>query len=150
MRLTIVAVAMLLLAGAPAAAAPIPAPAARAVGVGDPLRKMLLDALRPTVERDLGQKLVFLIDVLCVQGQWAFATLRPRTRSGKPIDFRRTRHAPRVREGMFDGDTTYILLQRRGKGWRVRAYAIGPTDVAWDSWPDDHGAPRSLFALPAE
>lgn len=123
---------------------------ARDVPAGDPLRKILLDAVRPAVERDLGQKVKFVVRLLRVQGGWAFATLAPRTRTGAPIDFSATRHAERKREGMLDGDTLYALLQQGPSGWRVRTFVIGPTDVTWAGWPEEYGAPESLFALPPE
>lgn len=130
--------ALLLLAGA--------APA-RDVAASDSLRKTLLDALRPDVERDLGQKVKFVVRLLRVQDSWAFATLVPRTPVGAPIDFGRTRHAERQREGMLDGDTLYALLQQGPGGWRVRTFVIGPTDVTWAGWPEEYGAPKTLFGL---
>jgi hypothetical protein len=134
-------------AGASVAASRAPA---RDVAAADPLRKVLLDALRPAIERDLGQKkLIFVIRVLRVQGEWAFADVAPRTSAGKPIDFRKTRHAERLRLGMLDDDTVYLLLRRSRGRWKVVTFAVGPTDVSWDGWDEEYGAPRSLFALPS-
>ena len=122
--------------------------AARDVGANDPLRKALLDTLRPNVERDLQQKsLIFVVHVLRAQGDWAFAEVAPRTRAGKPIDFSKTRHAERLRLGMLDDDTIYVLLRRKGGRWKVVTFVVGPTDVAWDTWGEEYGAPRSLFAI---
>jgi hypothetical protein len=145
LRLLVVLLAVL--AGQLTAAVP---PAARDVKVGDPLRKPLLDALRPEVEKDLEQKLRFVVRVLRVEGDWAFADLQPRTPAGKEIDFSKTRHAERQREGMLDDDTLYALLERRDGRWQVRAFVIGPTDVAWAGWTDEYGAPEAIFALPPE
>jgi len=121
---------------------------ARDIGRSDPLRITLLDALRPVVERDLGQKVIFVVRVLRADGEWAFADVAPRTPAGGPIDFRRTRHAERQREGMLDGDTIYALLRHRGTRWQPIAYAVGPTDVAWAGWAEEYGAPEALFRLP--
>jgi hypothetical protein len=122
--------------------------AAHDVGAADPLRKVLLDVLRPTIERDLGQKkLVFVVRTLRVQGDWAFADVAPRTPAGRPVDFRKTRHAERLRLGMLDDDTIFALMKRSGGRWRVVTFAVGPTDVAWDGWDKEYGAPRSLFAV---
>lgn len=144
--------AVLLLAMAQPAWTAVPAAAKgaqdRDVGRSDPLRRTLLDVLRPAMERDLGQKLIFVVNVLRVEADWAFADVAPRTPAGAPIDFRRTRHAERMREGMLDGDTIYALLRRRDARWRVVAYVVGPTDVAWAGWHEEFGAPRSLFRLP--
>ena len=150
MRIT--AIALLCLA-APSGLFPTPAiaagaAAARDVGAADPLRKALLDALRPTIERDLGQKrLSFVVRTLRTQDHWAFADVAPRTSGGRAIDFRKTRHAERLRLGMLDDDTIYALLKRSDGLWRVVAFAVGPTDVAWDGWDDEYGAPKSLFVL---
>src|SRR5262245_54275756 len=95
------AVALLLATPATASAAASPTEAPD-ISLRDPARRALLDALRPVVERDLGQKLVFIVHVLRVQDAWAFADLAPRTPAGAPIDFARTRHAERLREGMLD------------------------------------------------
>lgn len=139
---TILPALCLALAATPAAAAP------RVIERGDPLRTILLDTLRPEVERDLGQKIIFIVDLLRVQDDWAFATLAPRTPSGASIDFSRTHHAERQREGMLDGDTIYALLRRKGAGWQVVTWVIGPTDVTWAGWSEEYGAPDSLFGLP--
>lgn len=34
-----------------------------------------------------------------------------------------------------------------GGRWVVLDYAIGPGDVAWLSWPQEHAAPRALFGF---
>lgn len=147
-RVRMVAAVLLLATAAMPAAAAAPTGYARDVGRADPLRKTLLAALRPAIERDLGHKLIFIVHVLRVEKDWAFADVVPRTPAGAPIDFTRTRHAERKREGMLDGDTIYALLRRTGGRWRVMAYAVGPTDVAWAGWHEEYGAPRTLFRLP--
>lgn len=134
----------LLLVTLPAAAIATP----REIGRGDPLRSVLLDALRQSVEANLGQKLIFVVDELRVEDAWAFATVAPRTPAGASVDFSRTPHAERQREGMLDGDTIYALLRREGGNWRVVTWVIGPTDVTYAGWPEEFGAPWSLFGLP--
>lgn len=133
----------------PAAADGLPSsPAARDIAAGDPLRKILLDTLRPVAEQDLGQPVIFVVDSLRVQGRWAFATVHPRTPAGWAIDFRLTRHATRMEEGMLGGDAIYALMRQTGARWVVRDYVIGPTDVAYAAWPDQFGAPAQLMGLP--
>ncbi len=34
-----------------------------------------------------------------------------------------------------------------GGSWTVLDYAIGPGDVAWLGWPQEHAAPRALFGF---
>lgn len=122
-----------------------PATVVRNIGVGDPQRRAVLDALRPEIARDLGQTVQFVVRALRVQGDWAFAHVVPQTTTGDAIDLTRTRHAERLRAGMLDGPDVYALLQRAGSAWRVRDFVVGPTDVAYLAWPDAHGAPPALF-----
>jgi len=134
--------------GSAKAALPALPATARNVGQADPLRKVLLGALRPAIERDLGQKVIFVVRVLRVQGDWAFADVVPRMPGGEAIDFRKTHHAERLRLGMFDNAHDIVALLRRKDGrWRVVTFAVAPTDVAWDVWDEEHGAPKALFAL---
>lgn len=121
----------------------------RDVGVGDPLRKPLLDALRPAIEADLGQPVRFVVKTLRKQGDWVFAVVTPQTKTGRQIDFTKTRYAEAIRDEVFDSDTIFALLERKGGAWSVRAFAIGPTDVTYAGWPDQFGAPYSLFGLKA-
>lgn len=117
------------------------------IGVADPQRRVLLNALRPAIERDLGQKVKFVVRTLRRQDRWAFAHVVPQTPSGGTIDFRRTRHAERVEAGIFDGPDIYALLELRDGRWTVRDFVVGPTDVSYAGWPDDYGAPAALFGL---
>lgn len=141
----------LLLAGPMAAPAMTAAPAvvqsaARNIGVGDPLRRPILDALRPALQRDLdGQAMQFVVDRLRVQGDWAFYAGSIQQPNGRPIDFSQTRYASALKNGVFDGPGTYALLRRSAGGWRVVTFVVGPTDVAWLGWSDAHGAPDALF-----
>ena len=141
----------LLLAG-PMTAPAVPAPAAvlqgtvRNIPVGDPLRRPILDALRPAIQRDLdGQAVQFMVDRLRVQGDWAFYAGSIQQPNGRPIDFSRTRYASALENGVFDGPGTYALLRRSAGSWRVVTFVVGPTDVAYLDWPDAHGAPSALF-----
>lgn len=134
-------------AGEPQRAATSVAPP-RDIGASDPLRRTLLDTLRPAIERDVGQKVQFVVRMLRVQGRWAFAHVVPHTKAGAPIDYRRTRYAELIREGMFDGPDTFALLELRKGRWAVRAFVTGPTDVTYAGWPEEFGAPNALFGLP--
>lgn len=139
-----------LIAG-PMAAAPVAPPVAviqagpRAVRVGDPLRRTLLDTLRPSIEDELNQPVQFMVDQLKIQGDWAFYAGSVQRPDGRPIDFARAGFAEQIAEGMFDGPATYGLMHRVGGRWTVTVFVIGPTDVAYLGWPDAYGAPMSLF-----
>jgi hypothetical protein len=130
-------------------AAPI-AEGVRDIGKSDALRKPLLDALRGPIQKDLGQSVQFVVSTLRVQDGWAFVVATPQTPTGKPIDYARTRYASAIAEGVFDGGTVFALLRSDGSAWSVTAFVIGPTDVAYLAWPEQHGAPATLFALPPD
>lgn len=118
----------------------------RDIGVGDPLRRPLLNALRPAVQRDLGgQPVQFMVDRLRVQGDWAFFAGAVQQPNGRPIDFSRTLYASALENGVFDGPGMFGLLRRSGQGWQVVTFVVGPTDVAYLDWPAAYGAPMSLF-----
>lgn len=121
--------------------------AVRQIGVNDPLRRPVLDGLHPAIEADLGQPVQFVVQSLKAQGAWAFAIVTPQQPSGREIDFRRTRYGEYMDGGIWDGPTTYALLRNTGGRWRTVDFVIGPTDVAWEGWPQEHGAPRAIFNL---
>lgn len=139
-----------LMAG-PMAATPAGSPVAvfqagpRSVPVGDPLRRTLLNTLRPSIEDELDQPVQFMVDRLKIQGDWAFYAGSVQRPDGRPIDFARTGFAEALAEGMFDGPGTYGLMRRVGGRWTVTVFVIGPTDVAYMGWHDEYGAPASLF-----
>lgn len=143
--------ACLLTTPAPAALPPAATPIARVVharniGIGDPMRRPLLDALRPAIARDLGQPVQFVVAHLRVDGDWAFFMGSVQKPDGGAIDFARTRYREALEEGFFDGPGAMALLQRsRDGGWRVVEFAVGPTDVPFEGWAQEHGAPAHLL-----
>lgn len=143
MALTTALVPAPVLAQAPATAA-----VARDVGAADPLRPVLLNALRPAIVADLGQSVKFVVATLRTQGDWAFVVARPQRPDGREIDFRATRYREAIDQGMFDGPTLYALMQRREQRWTVVDFAIGPTDVPQAGWTEEHGAPAAMLGVP--
>lgn len=116
---------------------------------GSAVRKAILDALRPSIEKDLKQKVVFKVDELRVYQGWAFVDAHSVQPNLKQIDFRKTRYREALEAGMFDGDSTYALLRKVGNAWKVKAFVIGPTDVYWIGWMDTpFSAPKTLFPPP--
>jgi hypothetical protein len=99
-------------------------------------RKAILDALRPKVERKLGPRVEFVVQVLRVEGGWAFVMADPQRKGGKPIDGRRIFGDDF--ENM-DGLRVDAVLRKQGNRWTVADYAIGATDV----WYCDVG-PKAL------
>ena len=126
-------------------AAPVVQSGVRNIPVGDPLRRILLDTLRTPVADELNQPVQFVVDQLKVQGDWAFYAGKVQRPDGRAIDFARAGFAEQIAEGMFDGPATYGLMRRIGGRWTVTVYVIGPTDVAYIGWPDEYGAPETLF-----
>jgi hypothetical protein len=125
-------------AGAAAAQAPhTPAP-------GSAERRAIADALRAPVEKELKQKVVFKIDHLKVSGAWAFLRGVPQRPGGGQVDYRLTPHQQSIEDGVFD-DWICALLRRRAGKWQVVKYVIGATDVAYEGWDEEYGAPPSIF-----
>jgi hypothetical protein len=114
---------------------------------GSPERKAILDALRPTVEKDLKQKVQFVVHSLKMQKGFAFAQLEPQKPGGAPIDYSRTRYAEAIKAGAFDNFIN-ALLRKEKKRWRLLRYSLGATDVPYVNWDREFKAPRALFGLP--
>jgi hypothetical protein len=102
------------------------------------LRRSVLGALRPPIEKRLGSNVKFKITLIRVQRDWAFVVADPQRKGGQPIngykifgeDF----------ENM-DGLRIDAVLRKQGDRWIVVDHAIGATDV----WYCDIG-PRELKA----
>ncbi len=109
-----------------------------------PERVALMDAFRPLIERDLGQPVIFIVDLLRVEGDWAFFRGKPRKPNGAQIDYRKTRHREAAFAGMFE-DQVFALFERKGPGWRVVEWGIGNTDVPYGGFWKKFGAPKGIF-----
>ena len=105
---------------------------------GSTLRKEILAALRPPIEKRLGPGVEFKVTVLRAQQDWAFVIADPQRRGGKPIDGHKIfdEHF-----GNMDGLRIEAVLRRQGSRWKLVDHGIGATDV----WYCDVG-PRSLKA----
>lgn len=112
---------------------------------GSALRASLLDTARPTFEQETGGPIEFVITTLNVWNEWAYGDVKLQRPGGQPIDWRRTKFAEDYAQGMFDPEHNLFLLQEGGDGWTLVEYAIGPTDVAWDWWRQQHNLPMQLF-----
>jgi hypothetical protein len=104
-------------------------------------RRLVLDAMRGAVERDLRQPVIFKVSTIRVCGAWAFVVAEPIKPDGGPLLWERT---------ICKGDVSHLigaLSQRDEAGaWRLTDYALCPTDVAWENWPEKYGAPQAVFA----
>lgn len=112
---------------------------------GSPLRKAILDGLRPAIEKDLKLRVEFVVKTLNVLGDWAFLDASVQKKGGGKIDFTRTRYAEAIRAEAFGGPTTFALMRRRGKSWKPVDWVVGPSDVTYAGWAKQYDAPRRLF-----
>ncbi len=80
-------------------------------------------------------------------GEWAYADVEPRRTNGDKVDWRQTKFRRDVEADMFSG-LVLALLRKQGGSWQVVEIAIGPTDVAWIEWQQQHKLPEALFKGP--
>jgi hypothetical protein len=111
---------------------------------GPPLRADLMNALRPTVEAEIGGRIEFVVSEFRVLQVWAYTSVRPQRPGGVPIDWLQTKFREAWRNDQMS-DLVLALLWHDGSHWRVMDYAIGPTDVIWEEWLKRRGLPRQLF-----
>jgi len=111
---------------------------------GSTERSALLDTLRPPVEKELKQNVVFVINQINVQGTWAFVDGRLRTTDGKVPNWKGTPYARAAGYGA-QSDGISALLKRSGNGWRIVEKAIGCTDVCYVDWWKRYKAPKAIF-----
>lgn len=130
--------AMALLAPLPCQADPMtPEP-------GTQLRKSILDIARQPAEQQLSREVKFRVRRLAVDGPWAFLFADMQGPDGKPVDYAGTPLAQAAREGVVSRAFA-ALLHRDGSRWTIAASVVGPTDVAWQNWSQEYGAPAQLF-----
>ena len=113
-----------------------------------PERKAILDALRPTISKEAGVPVSFVVEHLKVRGSWAFMRGITKAASGGDVRWVRSpAYAELVKDGLFDGGNTAALLRKVKGRWTRVVHIIGPTDVAWTCWWKEYGAPRAVFDL---
>ncbi|WP_410603694.1 hypothetical protein [Amycolatopsis sp. lyj-90] len=121
---------------------------------GDPVREAVLQAATARLDEYFGDRVRVEVEQLDRVGPWVFlqGTMRG-TEAGRPY-YDGTVYEARRADGVMS-DVYVALLKKRdeaaadndARSWRLSAYAIGPTDVAWLTWADDHEAPRTLFGF---
>jgi len=104
-------------------------------------RREVLNAMRGSVERDLRQPVIFKVSAIRICREWAFVVAEPLQPSGWEIKWQST---------ICNGDVSHLvgaLSQKDRAGvWQLKDYALCPTDVAWENWPEKYGAPPAVFA----
>lgn len=111
---------------------------------GSALRSEVLNALRPTVEAEVGGQVVFVVNTLNVIGDWAYVSADPKRPDGRKIDWRKTKFRRAFEADAFS-ELVLALLHRQDRRWVVAEYDIGPTDVPSVEWIVKHKLPEELF-----
>lgn len=113
--------------------------------VGSVERKAILDGFREKLKKPLSNKpVVFKVQSLKTDGQWAFYYGAPRQPNGKMLNYKGTEFEDAYNSDAFD-DNCGALLKRSGKKWTVKAWFLGATDVPWVDWPEHFKAPKGIF-----
>lgn len=89
-----------------------------------PDRRNILDAARPIAERELNQKVKFIVRTLQTDGHWAIALLVPVTPESKSIDWSGTRFAADNANRKLNG-WLEVLLKKEKQKWEVVDFHIG-------------------------
>lgn len=110
-----------------------------------PERKAALEALKKALQPDLKLTPKLVVKKLVTKEGFAYFVGRVKNSSGGEIDFTKTAYKEAVKEGVFDGDATNALLKKTARGWKVLAFVVGPTDVAWSCWWKEYKAPKDIF-----
>ncbi|MEM0899394.1 MAG: hypothetical protein AAGI92_05530 [Pseudomonadota bacterium] len=108
-------------------------------------RRAILDAVRPRIEAEMRGEVEFVVQSLRVLDGWAFAVLDPQRPGGRPIDIADTGYADDLY--IMDGLTVFALMRERDGRWHLIDSVTGPTDVAFQPWPEFYGAPRIIFGF---
>lgn len=110
---------------------------------GSAERKAIIDAVRPTIESELGQKVIFQVVELRVQKNWAFLYAIPRTPSDGKINYEKSRFWRDA--GVFEENVFALLKKNASEKWTLVAYAVSCTDVCYEDWAKKFKAPKAIF-----
>lgn len=112
----------------------------------DPAYGHLLSLAKAPAEHDLGKTVDIDADRLDRLGHWAFLLGQLCDVGDDRIDYSDTPYAETASEG-GRSNVYAALFKQHDDDWSIVAHATGPTDVAWLSWPEEHGAPGALFGF---
>jgi hypothetical protein len=118
---------------------------------GSAERKAIMDGLRIPIERQLHQKVIFVVTHLKVKGNWAFTITIPKQPNGRAVDYQKTIYKSQVKPGesvgdAFSGEVVGLLRKHAGR-WKTVDYCIGPSDVCWEGWDKKYGAPAAIMRI---
>lgn len=115
--------------------------------LGTPLRKQILDSVRPRAQHELGGSVEFVVVELRVMDGFCFVRVDPQRPGGKKIQISETIYA---REQFMDGLQTTALLKLTSGRWLICEWVVGPTDVAWGGWHRKWKLPAEFLGLPED
>ncbi|MEM6679240.1 MAG: hypothetical protein AAF675_15360 [Pseudomonadota bacterium] len=99
---------------------------------GTALRRTLMDAVRPIIERNLGAPVEFVVRELRVAENSGFGWLEPQRPGGRPIVFEDTPlGAGTAGQLPYDGTTVHVFWRRENGRWLADEWSIGATDAWW-------------------
>ena len=127
------------------AAAAAHAQSVRHIQRGDPLRKEVLDTVRPVFMGESGGAIEFVVNRLTIWQGWVFGNVSLQRPGGRAIDWSRSIFAEDHAAGFFDPGASFFLLVRVGDRWAIVDWDTGPTDVSWDWWRQQYDLPDALF-----
>lgn len=119
---------------------------------GDPVREAVLRAATAPLDEVFGDRVQVVVNTLTRVGPWVFLQGRMHGPDGGRPNLAGTSYAARQADGVVS-DVYVALLHKEAnavadaRSWRLIANAIGPTDVAWLTWPDEFEVPRALFGF---
>ncbi len=109
-----------------------------------PERTAIMDALRVPVEKELKQDVIFAVDKLKVQGDWAFLAGQPKNKDGGEPNWKITKYQEFIDSGDFEKGLYALLKSTDGK-WSVVKYMMNCHDVCYIGWDKEYKAPKAIF-----
>ena len=102
---------------------------------GSELRKTLFEALRPAISKEAKQAVKFS-GTIRVFKNWAFFVGASYDKKGELMGY----------PPMDNSDTCALWLRTR-LGWTLVDYSVGHSDVFWDVWHYQYGAPNAVLGF---
>ena len=109
-----------------------------------PERTAIMDALRVPVGKELKQEVIFTVDKLKVQGDWAFLSGEPKAKGGGEPNWKITEYQEFIDNGDFE-QGLHALLKNTGGKWEVVTYMMNCHDVCYMGWDKEYKAPKAIF-----
>jgi len=109
--------------------------------------RAILSLAYTAIDRNLGKPATLDVRQLQALGDWAFLRAYMTGPHGESISYEGTAYADSAAAGGVS--QTYVaLLRQQQSSWKIVVDRIGPTDVIWETWSKDYGAPSALFESP--